>query len=160
MTKSRVGSGGTPDALQLHNFHSATDESLAVLPGSWICGNPALPDSLIVKFLFLPCHYCDVVRLVRVLPLFGKVDQILAQQPIEQFEILQAALDIAVFPQPILFSADVFLFFVVAKRLPRAVLENSFLYVSRMIAHLASILLMLLSFPKFVADPQELDLLP
>ena len=159
MTKSRVGSGGTPDALQLHKFRSATDESLAVLPKSWICGNPALPDSLIVEFLFLLCHYWDVVRLVRVLPLFGKVDQILAQQPIEQFEILQAALDIAVFPQPILFSADVFLFFVVAKR-PRAVLENSFLYVSRMIAHLASILLMLLSFPKFVADPQELDLLP
>ena len=38
--------------------------------------------------------------------------------------------------------------------------EDSVLYVSRMIAHLASILLMLLQLPIFLADPQELVLLP
>ena len=38
--------------------------------------------------------------------------------------------------------------------------EASVLYVRRMIAHLASILLMLLQLPIFLADPQELVLLP
>ena len=39
-------------------------------------------------------------------------------------------------------------------------LEDAVLYVSRTIAHLASILLMLLPLPIFLADPQELVLLP
>ena len=47
-----------------------------------------------------------------------------------------------------------------AKRLPRVVLEDSVLHVTRKIAHLASIHLLLLPLPKFLADPQELDLLP
>ena len=38
--------------------------------------------------------------------------------------------------------------------------EDSVLYVSRMIARLASTLLMLLQLPIFLADPQELVLLP
>ena len=45
-------------------------------------------------------------------------------------------------------------------RLPRVVLEDSVLHVSRIIAHLASILRMLSPLPKFLADPQEFDLLP
>ena len=56
------------------------------------------------------------------------------------------------FPEPSLSSADVvqqILDFVVAKRLPRVVLEDSVLYASRKLAHLASVLLMLLPLPKF-----------
>ena len=52
-------------------------------------------------------QYFDVVPLVRVLPLFVEVDQFLVQQPIEQFDILQTFFDVAVFPEPILSSADV-----------------------------------------------------
>ena len=51
-----------------------------------------------------------------------EVNQFPVQPPIEQFEILQAFLDVASFPEAILSSADVdqhFLDFVVAKRLPR-----------------------------------------
>ena len=50
------------------------------------------------------------------------------------------------FPEPVLSSADVvqgILDFVVAKRFPRAVLEDSILFVSRTLAHLVSLLLML-----------------
>ena len=63
-----------------------------------------------------------------------------------QVDILQTFLDIAVFPGPILSGAGVvqgIFGFVVAKRLPRAVLEDSILYVSRTLAHLVSLLLML-----------------
>ena len=91
---------------------------------------------------------------------FVEVDQFLVQRLIEQLQILQTSLGIAVFPKPILSSADVvqhLLGFVVAKRLPRAVLEDSVLYVSRTIAHLASILLMLLPSPNVLADLHELD---
>ena len=52
-------------------------------------------------------HYFDVVPLVRVLPLLVEVDQFLVQQPIEQVDILQTFFDVAVFPEPILSSADV-----------------------------------------------------
>ena len=45
-------------------------------------------------------------------------------------------------------------------RLPRVLLEDSVLYVSHMIAYLASILRMLPPFPDCLSDPQELDLLP
>ena len=46
------------------------------------------------------------------------------------------------------------------KRLPRPVLEDPVLYVSRIIANLASTLLLLLPLPHFLADPRELELLP
>ena len=67
-------------------------------------------------------HYFDVVLLVRVLPLFVELGEILVQQPIGQFEILPSFLDIAVSPEAILSSADVIkhiLDLVVATRLPR-----------------------------------------
>ena len=81
----------------------------------------------------------------KILPHFVEVDQFLVQQPIEQFEILQTLLDIAVFPEPILSSADVvqhIIDVVLAERLPRGALEDSVLCVSRKLAHLASMLLM------------------
>ena len=77
----------------------------------------------------------------------------------EQFEIIQTFLDIAVFPEPILSNADVvqrIVGFVVAKRLPRVVLEDSVLYAGRIIAHLASIP----PSPIFLNDPGAIDLLP
>ena len=61
-----------------------------------------MAESVILLF-----HYFDVVPFVRVLLLFVEVDQFLVQQPIEQFDILQTFFDIAVFPEPILSSADV-----------------------------------------------------
>ena len=69
------------------------------------------------------CHYCDVVLLVGVLPLFVKVGQLLVRQQTVQFEILQTSLDIAVFPEPNLSRADVVqhLLDFVPKRLPRVV---------------------------------------
>ena len=110
----------------------------------------------------LHCHDCGVVILVRVHLFLVEVAQFLFQQPIEQFENLLTFLDIAVFPEPILSSADVvqhILDSVVMKRRPRVVLGDSVLYVSRIIASLASILL-LPPLPKFLAHAQELDLLP
>ena len=50
--------------------------------------------------------------------------------------------------------------FVVAKHFPRVALEYSVLSVSRVVVKLASILLMLLPLPTFIADPQEHELLP
>ena len=100
---------------------------------------------------------------MRDLPLFVEVDQFLVQQPIEQFEILQTFRDIAVFPEPILSSADVvqhILDFAAAKRVPRVVLDDSVRYASRTVAHLASILPLLLSLPNVLAAPQELDMFP
>ena len=73
---------------------------------SWIRGNPGLSDSLITDYQMLLCHFGDVVLLVEVLLLFVEVDQFLVQRLIEQLEILQTSLDIAVFPKPILSSAD------------------------------------------------------
>ena len=59
---------------------------------------PSLSDFSIIGHQILFCHYLDVTLLVEVLPLFGEVDQFLVQQPIEQFEVLQTSLDIAVIP--------------------------------------------------------------
>ena len=53
------------------------------------------------------------------------------------------------FPEPILTS-----------RLPSLVHEDSVLYVIHVLIRLASILLLSLPLPKFLADLQELDLLP
>ena len=81
----------------------------------------------------------------------------------EQLEILQTSLDIAVFSEPLLSSADVVqqnIGSVVAKRLPIVVLENSVLHVSRTLVRLVSILLMSLPLPKCLADLRELDLHP
>ena len=66
-------------------------------------------------------------------------------------------------PEPTLSSADVvrhIIDFVVAARLQCVVLEDSVLYGSRMIAHLASILLMLPPLLNVLAESQELELLP
>ena len=104
-----------------------------------------------------------MVFLVGVLPLFVEVDQFLVHQPIEQLEILETFLSLAGFPEPILSSADVvqhILDVVVAKRLPRVLLEDSDLYVGRILAHPAHLLLMLLPLPFFLADRRELDVLP
>ena len=100
----------------------------------------------------LLCPFCDLVLLVVVLLLFVEVDQFLVQQLIERFDILRTSLGIAVIPEPILSSADAvhrILDFVVAWRLPRVVLEDSVLHVSRKLAHLASILLNSVLLPNF-----------
>ena len=81
----------------------------------------------------------------------------------EQFEILQASLDIDVFPESILSSADVvqrILVFVVTERLPSVVREGSVLGVNHVLVRLVSILLLSLPSPKFLADLQLLHLLP
>ena len=98
----------------------------------WVTSS--FPDSWTIEPQFLPFHYYDVVLLVIVLPLFVEVAQFLVQQPNKQLEILQAFLDIVEFPEPVLSSADLaqrILDLVVLKRLPRVVLQNSVLYVSR-----------------------------
>ena len=81
---------------------------------SWIYGTPGLSESFIIEpQMFLFRHF-NVVLLERVRLLFVEVDQ-----PIEQFEILQTFLDVAVLPEPVLSSVDVVqhvLDFVVAKR--------------------------------------------
>ena len=84
-----------------------------------------MSESLIIEHQLLLCHYCDVVLPVKVLLLFVEVDQFLVQWLNEQLNILRTSVDIAVFPEPILSSADGvqhFLDFVVARRLPRVVL--------------------------------------
>ena len=101
-------------------------------------------------------HFCDVVLLVVVVLFFVEVDQVLVQQLIEQFEIFQTFPDIAVFPYQIL-SGAVVLQRVLERRL-RVVIEDSVLCVSRVLAHLASALLMLLTLQKILVDLQELDL--
>ena len=73
------------------------------------------------RFLKNICHYFDVVLLVEVLLLSVDVNQFLVHRLTEQLDILQTFLDIVVFPEPILSSADVaqrVLDFVVASRLP------------------------------------------
>ena len=120
---------------------------------SRIRGIPDLSDSLTIEPHILLCHYCDVVLLARVLSLFVEVDQFLVQQPIEQFEILQTCLDIAVFREAILSGADVVQKihdFVVARRLSRVVLEDSAWYVRRSIW---------CYFRYQICSPRELDLL-
>ena len=93
-----------------------------------ICEIPRLPCSSVIEPRILLFHYFDVVLVVRLLPLFVKVDKFLVQQPIQQFEILQTFLGVSVF-EPILSSADVaqqILHFVVAQRISRVVLEDQF----------------------------------
>ena len=107
----------------------------------------------------------DFVLFVGVLPSFIGVEQFLVQWPIRQFEILHTIIDIAVFPAPILSSADVvqhlFIDLAVVKHLPRVVLDDSVLLcVSHTITHLASKHLLLLPLPNVLTGPQELDLLP
>ena len=55
----------------------------------------------------LLCHYCDVVLLVEILLLSVEIDQFLVQRLIQQLEILQTSLDMAMLPEPILSGADV-----------------------------------------------------
>ena len=117
---------------------------------SWIVGTPNLSDSSTIESPILLFHNYEVVLLVSVLPLFVEVDHFLVHLSIEQFEILETSLDVAVFLGPIVSSAVVVqrtLVFVVAKRLPRVVLEDSIRCVCPIIGNLASILPMLLPFP-------------
>ena len=57
-------------------------------------------------------------------------------------------------------KSNIFLVFVVSKRLPRVVLEDSVLYVSRTTVRLASMLLRSFPLHDGLVDLQELDLLP
>ena len=144
-------------------FRCVMPEPFPGLLMSWIRGIAGLSESLIIGPRILLCHFCGVVLLVEALLLFVEVDQFLVQRLTEQLEILQRISILLSFCKPILSSADEvqrILDFVVAKRLPRVVLEDSALHVSRRIAHLASILLVLRSLPKFLVDLQNLDLLP
>ena len=93
--------------LSIAQFLCITRELIAGLLMSWICGTPGLSESLIIEPRILLCHGCGVVLLVEVLFLFAEVDHFLVHRLIEQIEILQTSLDIAVFPEPILSSADV-----------------------------------------------------
>ena len=68
----------------------------------WIHGIPSLSDSLILEHQILLCHDFDVVLLVEGLLLFVEAVQFQVQRLIEQLEILQTSLDIAVFPEPTL----------------------------------------------------------
>ena len=81
---------------------------------SWIYGTPGLPESFTIEPRIFFFRHFNVVLLERVRLLFVEVDQ-----PIEQFEILQTFLDVAVLPEPVLSSVDVVQHvpdFVVAKR--------------------------------------------
>ena len=60
--------------------------------------------SWIIEHQILLCHYFDVVLLVEVMVLCVEFDQLLVQPLVEQLEILQTSLDIAVFLEPILSS--------------------------------------------------------
>ena len=91
------------------------------------------------------CHCCVVVLLVEINHLFVQVDQLLVLQPIGQFEILRTSLEIALFCEPILSCADVVqhtLHCVAAKRIPRAMIEDSSVNVIRPTAHVASLLML------------------
>ena len=108
------------------------------------------------------CHCCVVVLLVEIHHLFVQVDQLLVLQPFGQFEILRTSLEIAVFSEPILSCADIVqhtLDCVAAKRLPRAMLEDSSVNLIQLTAHLASLLMMLPPIPYFLVDLREIDLL-
>ena len=108
------------------------------------------------------CHCCVVVLLVEIHHLFVQVDQLLVLQPIGQIEILRTSLEIDVFPEPILSCAAVVqhtLDCVAAKRLPRAILEDSSVSVNRLTAHLVSLLMMSPPMPNFLVDLREIDLL-
>ena len=88
--------------LSFASFRSVIRELFADFVMSCIHGIQDFSDS---ENLLL-CR-CDLVLLVEVLLLSVEVDQFLVQLLIELLEILQASLDVAVFPEPILSSADV-----------------------------------------------------
>ena len=112
--------------LAIASFHCVNRELIPLLLRSWIRGT--LPDASIIAPQIFLFHYLDVVLLVRVLPLFVEVDQCQVQQSIEQLEMLQISLAIAVFPETILSSVVAVqhdIDFVVANRLPRVALDDS-----------------------------------
>ena len=75
---------------------------------SWIRGIPCVSGFLKTEPSISLGHCCDVVLLVEDLLLFVEVVQFpVVQRLIEQLEILQASLVIAVFPEPMLSGADV-----------------------------------------------------
>ena len=107
---------------------------------SWTCRAPGPSDSWITEPHILLC------RTYRKSSPSLRRSRSISGTAADWTSRYQTFLDIAVFPEPVLSSADVvqgILDFVVAKRFPRAVLEDSMLYVSRTLAHLVSLLLML-----------------
>ena len=84
-----------------------------------------------------------VVLFVRVLAPAVEVERVLVQRLNAQLEILRASLNTGEFTPLFLLNAAAVLHILnvaVATNLPRAVLEDSVQYVSRTLAHLASIL--------------------
>ena len=80
-----------------------------------------------------------------------------------QLEVHQASRDIAVFPEPILSSADSaqrILDFVVEKRLPNAVHEDSVRNVNHELVRIVSFILMSLVLPNFTSEFEEFYLPP
>ena len=69
-------------------------------------GIASLSDSLILEHQILLCHDFDVELLIESLLLFVEAVQFQVQRLIEQLEILQTSLDIAVFPDQACQSAD------------------------------------------------------
>ena len=122
-----------PESIDIISASVLTRESIAVHPKPWIWHQILLR------------HYFAVVLLVEVVLLSVEVTQFLVQWLIEQLDIPLSSADVV----------QHILDFVVAKRLPRVVLQDSVLHVSRIIAHLASILLMSLVLQKNLADPGE-----
>ena len=82
-------------------FRCVTRDYFAVLLRSWIYEIPSLSDFSIIEFHILLCHNCDVVLLVEVLLVFSELDQCLVWRLVDQLEILQTSLGIAVFPDPV-----------------------------------------------------------
>ena len=60
-----------------------------------------------IQYQISLCHHCDASLLAEVRLLSVEVDQVLVLRLIQQVEILHSSLDIAVFPEPILSSANV-----------------------------------------------------
>ena len=74
---------------------------------SWIHKSPGLSDSRIIEHLFALCHCCEVVLLVEAPLLFFRNRSISGPAGDSAARILETSIDIAVFPEPILSSADV-----------------------------------------------------
>ena len=104
-SRSLVRAGGTPDAFNcIISLCNSRTNGWSYVLDSW--------DSKFVRFLDVELKLCSVIIVhvaiqVVFLLLFVEVDQFRVQRLIERFQILQTALDIAGFPEPIRSSADV-----------------------------------------------------
>ena len=93
--------------MHSHDFAAKFANDLLAFRCPGIVGFQFLSDSLRIEHQILLCHDCHVVRLEKFLLLFVEVDQFLVQRLIEQLGTLQASLEIALLPEPILSYADV-----------------------------------------------------